>query len=101
MRLGIFVHIANPRREQHIDTLGNQEPLVFLERSGVTGKILCRAELSRVDKNTDDDAVGARASQLHECQVAGMQISHCRNETDTLPLEPPRLELGAKRGYCG
>ena len=48
----------------------------------VTGKILVRRELARIDKDRDEGSVGKLGGAAHEGQVPGVQGPHGGNERD-------------------
>src|SRR5574340_1119685 len=55
---------------------------VFRESTRITGEILARPELERIDENAHDHALAMASRQANQREMPVMQVAHGRNEGD-------------------
>ena len=72
------------------------QPDVAVRRARVQRVVLVRAELGRVDEDAGHDVVGVLAREVHQREMAGMQVAHGRHEADAQALAAPVADLRAQ-----
>jgi hypothetical protein len=87
--LSARIDVGDFGREQQIDVQRIQHTPVVSGRARVSGEILVRTELQRIDEDADDHALRQLRRTADETAVAGVQVAHRRHERDALAVAPP------------
>ncbi len=92
--LAVRIHLFDARRKEQVAAGFEQLVLIRSEGARVVVQVFVGAELQWIDEDAGDHEVGALPGLLHQRDVAGVQVAHCRYEADALAFP-----TGA--GHCG
>jgi hypothetical protein len=96
LRLRLWVHDPDTRREQQIGALFLEHLGIARQRARIAVEVFTGTKLQRVDEDTHHHPVGQLAGDLDQRQMAGVQIAHGRHEGH-IAAASPDLHLGTQR----
>jgi hypothetical protein len=92
--LGLRVHLALVRREEHVAARALELLAIFGERAGIALEIAARLELEAVHEDRGGHALSVAVRGLDEREVARVEVPHRGDEGDGRLALQPRAQLG-------
>ena len=89
----MWIHLDYVRKEDDVSPLLFQKSPIPFKIPRIPVEVLFGTELNGIDKDAHYRHIRGFSCLSNQCQMAFMQVTHGRHETDAFPLLPARRLL--------